>query len=210
MCLSLCGCWVGMGRAVSIILSRINRHTNLICQLRSIMIQRQLTTWEVTEHTLKPHLYKAQPALEGNVGKIQPTNAGFISEAWGLWYVINGIIKFTLFITEFLLFNFEIQVDCRKRADVNFMAVLSATAQGGWVCEAQRTFWRQTALQRRERERLLLVCFEQGCIVRLRTQLFLDFQWDVMGNRKARETDEKYNPRSPLQSCMCSLQKGPS
>lgn len=59
-----------MRKAVSIILSRINRHTNLICQLRSIMIQPQLTTWEVIEHILKPHLYKAQPALEGNVGKI--------------------------------------------------------------------------------------------------------------------------------------------
>ena len=72
-----------MRKVVSIILSRINQHTNLICQLgsKSIMIQPQLTNWEVREHILKPHLYKAQPALERNVGKIHPTNVGFISEA---------------------------------------------------------------------------------------------------------------------------------
>ena len=175
MYLFLCGCWVGMRKVVSITLSRINQHTNLICQLasKSIMIQPQLITWEVIQRILKPHLCKAQPALEENVGIIHSTNVGFISEAWGLWYVINRIIKFTLFITEFLLFNFEIKVDCRKMGDVNFTAVLLVTAQGGWVYEVQKTFWRQTVFRRREGEaafglfRLGLHCtFENSAVFR--------------------------------------------
>ena len=179
-----------MRKVVSIILSRINQHTNLICQLgsKSIMIQPQLTNWEVREHILKPHLYKAQPALEGNVGKIHPTNVGFISEAWGLWYVISGIIKFTLFITEFLLFNFEIKVDCRKMVDVNFAAVLLVTGQGGWVYEAQKTFWRQTVFQRRERERgcfrfwIGLHCASENSVV-FRFPMGCDGEWESQGCR---------------------------
>lgn len=58
---------------------------------------------------------------------------------------------------------------------------------------------RQPCKRRERREAAFGLFFEQSCRTS-ETQLFLDFQWDVMGNRKARETDEKYNPRSPLQS----------
>lgn len=74
----------------------------------------------------KPHLYKAEAALEGNVLKDLCINfcrmlTTITCHKWGL-------LNLTFIIVS--VFNFKVKVECRKMASETFLEVFSVIPQG--------------------------------------------------------------------------------
>ena len=96
------------------------------------MIWPKLITWEIVELILNLHCYKTEPALEENAGKRSLREPhGLILVGCDLWWYVCYKWDYQLYLTHrFLFLNFEIKVDCRKKAHENFLAAFQGTHQG--------------------------------------------------------------------------------